>query len=168
MNVWSKALWLLPLFISTRQGLVNSWDPQPVSWAPAFLRGGLEPLKTPGIRVPSEEWWEAALGQVCMAKQTVAYHEKAKKNCLWLVSLRLPEAGRERLEDNQAQKKGRDGARTQVWHVVMEMKCIKLSLKTFWHRHDVKQYVGMQWCQVNRLGQYTHISTLLPSAHFCS
>lgn len=54
------------------------------------------------------------------------------------VFLRLPEAGREQLEDFQVQKKGHDGACIQVWHIVMDMECIKLSWRTSWHRHDVK------------------------------
>lgn len=79
------------------------------------------------------------------------------------VFLRLPDTSRERLKDNQAQKKGHDGACAQVWHTGMGMKCIKLSLRTFGHRHDTKKYIHKEWCQVNRLGQYTLISTLLPS-----
>ena len=48
------------------------------------------------------------------------------KTTNWLtgVFLRLPKAARERLTDNQAQKKG------EVWHIVMGVKCIKLNLRT--------------------------------------
>lgn len=49
---------------------------------------------------------------------------RPKELAMTSVFLRLPKAGREQLEDIQVQKKGCDVACTQVWHIVMDMKCI--------------------------------------------
>lgn len=123
---YSKALQLLPLGISTR----GVWWEIPS--LPTLSPGWVGPRENPCVWMPSEEGPEAAPGQLCWQNKGGSPGE-GWNNRLWLVS------DRGRLEDNQAQKKGGDGTGRQVWHVVMDMKYVKLSSRTFWHRCNVKK-----------------------------
>ena len=88
-------------------------------------------MKTFALECPQKRGERLPRGRCAWQNRAWLTTRRPKELAMTSVFLRLPETGRARLEDNQAQKKGHDGACTQAWHVVMDMEVYKAEFEDF-------------------------------------